>query len=149
MGYVMGMLVNVSSIVSSQDQQSSSRRDDWYEVLFKVPASGQCGQSAGSRVSEMKLAGCFDVLFFRATGNTEMIKCVFTRVQVCVCVWIDWWLGHQQCADCFVLDFHHTKLALNSLRCGLWISGEFIYTTFHWFEKLEEIYMVWWDLTCY
>lgn len=45
-------------------------------VLFKVSASGQFGQSAGSRVSEMKLTSCFDVLYFRATGNTEMIKCV-------------------------------------------------------------------------
>lgn len=44
-----------------------------------MSASGQFGQSAGSRVSEMKLTGCFDVLYFRATGNTEMITCV------CVC----------------------------------------------------------------
>lgn len=48
--------------------------------LFKVSASGQCGQSAGSRGIGMKHSGCFDVQYFTATGNTEMIVCV------CACI---------------------------------------------------------------
>lgn len=98
--------------------QNGGRRDDWDEVLFKVSASGQYGQSAGSRVSEMKLTGCFDVLYFRATGNTEMIKCVCRYM----CVRVDWWLRNQQCVDCFLHDFYHTQLALNSLQFSSWIT---------------------------
>lgn len=62
--------------------------------LFKVSACGQFGQSAGSRLSEMKLTSCFDVLYFRATGNIEMMECV------CVCRAggvVDWWPRSQQC----------------------------------------------------
>lgn len=66
-----------------------------------------------SRASEMKLTGCFDVLYFRATGYTEMIKCVCVCGKVCKCV--DWWLRHQQWVDCFLLDSYQAQLALNSI----------------------------------
>lgn len=98
--------------------QNGGRRDDWDEVLFKVSASGQYGQSAGSRVSEMKLTSCFDVLYFRATGNTEMIKCACMCRYMCVRV--DWWLRSQQCVDCFLPEFYRTQLALNCLQLSSW-----------------------------
>lgn len=75
---------------SSGTTQDGGRSDAWDEVLFKVLASGHFGQSAHSRLSEMRPTGCFDVLYFRATGNTEMIVCVCRGV-------VDWWLRNQQC----------------------------------------------------
>lgn len=117
--FLAAMLVNVSSIISSQDHTEwrQERRLIW-GTLQSVSYSGQYGQSAGSRVSEMKLTGCFDVLYFRATGNTEMIKCVCRYM----CVRVDWWLRNQQCVDCFLLDFYRAQLALNSVKFSSWFT---------------------------